>query len=200
MSGAGFDVREAVLRKLRVDIGLLSSNSPTEDISGIVERIAAADLDEITVERLLETIKAQTNTKIDPLRKTFARAQDRLRSEHDDTELAAFLAEFNVQFAVVNEGGKAWVMSWKYDPALERKHLERMSFRSFEELYANRKDRNGQPLAEKWLGHASRRQYLGALCSTPAATRMKATGTSGKALRLNRRRAIGARCSRMLSM
>jgi len=168
MSGAGFDVREAVLRKLRVDIGLLNRDSPIEEISGIVQRIAASDLDEISVERLLETIKAQTNTKLDPLRKTFAKAKDRLRSDHDDTEVAAFLAEFNAQYAVVNEGGKAWVMSWKYDPVLKRKHLERISFRSFEELYANQKDGNGESIAQKWLEHPSRRQYLGGITFDPS--------------------------------
>src|ERR1051325_6940654 len=110
MSGTtDFDVREAVLRKLRVDIGLLSSSSPTEDISDIVHRIAASDLDEIIIERLFETIKAQTNTNIGPLRKVFEKAKDQHRPKHDDSDVVAFLAEFNDQFAVVNEGGKAWV-------------------------------------------------------------------------------------------
>jgi len=168
MSSAGFDVREAVLRKLRFDIGLLTRDSPSGDIWAIVDRIAASDLDEITVERLFETIKAQTNTKLDPLRKAFAKAKLRLCSEHDDSEVTAFLAEFNDQFAVVNEGGKAWVMSWKYDPALKRKHLERMSFRSFEELYGNRKNGNGDSLAQKWLEHLSRRQYLGGVTFDPS--------------------------------
>jgi D5 N terminal like len=64
--------REEALRALRIDIGRLNDGSGPEAINAIVDRIAACNLDEIARERLLATIKAQTNISIRTLRRQFA--------------------------------------------------------------------------------------------------------------------------------
>jgi hypothetical protein len=55
--------REEALRQLRLDIGQLNDASTEDDIAVIIERIASRnDLDPLTHERLLQTIKEQIKT------------------------------------------------------------------------------------------------------------------------------------------
>lgn len=68
-------VREAMLRKLRIDIGRLDRESIPEDISSVIDRIVASDLDEITADWLLSTIKQQTGSATGLLRKQLNKAQ-----------------------------------------------------------------------------------------------------------------------------
>jgi len=55
-------VRDALLRQLRIDIGRFGQNTDAKDISAVMDRIVAADLDEITVDRLIRTVKQQTGS------------------------------------------------------------------------------------------------------------------------------------------
>src|SRR5689334_17834805 len=61
-------VKEAVLRKLRLDIGKLDRDSSPDTIVEIIKRIADCGLDTLNVDRLLHTIKGQTSTSIRVLR------------------------------------------------------------------------------------------------------------------------------------
>jgi hypothetical protein len=150
-------LREAMLRQLRISIGRLDNDSNPEEISAIIDRIAAADLDEITTERLLKTINLQSGTTIGTLRKQLNNA--RAQRGDDDEQISGVIAEFNRQFAVVNEAGKPWVVRWHYDFSLKREVLERSSFYDFKNLYLNRQI-NGQTVGVFWLKHPDRRQYL----------------------------------------
>src|SRR3954453_1785326 len=67
-------VKDAVLRNLRVDIGKLDSDTDADVIAEIIGRIADCGLDEISRERLLQTIKQQTRTALGVLRKQLAEA------------------------------------------------------------------------------------------------------------------------------
>ena len=57
-------VKDAILRKLRLDIGKLDSDSDADVIGEIIGRIAGCGLDGIARERLLQTIKQQTRTAL----------------------------------------------------------------------------------------------------------------------------------------
>jgi hypothetical protein len=73
--------REEWLRLLRLDIGQLSDASSEDDIAAIINRIAGRnDLDQLTRERLLATIKAQCKTGIETLRRQLAAS----RKQHGD--------------------------------------------------------------------------------------------------------------------
>jgi hypothetical protein len=74
------DEREEWLRQLRVDMGQLSDISTDDDVSGIINRIAArGDLDELTRESLLQTIRKQVKTApISALRKQLNASRRRL--------------------------------------------------------------------------------------------------------------------------
>jgi predicted P-loop ATPase len=55
--------RVEALRQLRLDIGQLNDTSADEEVAAIIDRIASRnDLDELTRDRLLRTIKEQTKT------------------------------------------------------------------------------------------------------------------------------------------
>src|SRR4051794_2679319 len=67
-------VKDAILRKLRLDIGKLDGDSDVDAISEIIGRIAVCSLDGIARERLLQTIKQQTRTALSILRKQLTEA------------------------------------------------------------------------------------------------------------------------------
>lgn len=67
-------VKDAILRKLRLDIGLLDSNSDPDRIAEIIGRIADCDLDDIHREELLLRIKGQAGTTLGALRRQLAKA------------------------------------------------------------------------------------------------------------------------------
>jgi len=89
----------------------------------------ADDIDNIV--RLEEARAKRRSSSIDPAMLT------QICSE-SQAELGALIAEFNRIYAVVNEGGKAWVFRWSYHPALKREVLERIRFNDFLRLYENR--------------------------------------------------------------
>src|SRR3954464_10172949 len=67
-------VKAAALRKLRLDIGKLDSDTDADVISEIIGRIARGGLDGIIRERLLQTIKQPAGTSMGALRKQLADA------------------------------------------------------------------------------------------------------------------------------
>lgn len=122
------------------------------------------------------------------------RRDKRWRSRYDDIERCAegiyskedtkidagierVLAEFNARYMVVNESGRAVVYEHRFDQALNRLHFEAMQFEDLRRLYLNRRIEVGtrgngksiyKTVAECWLEHARRRQYLGGLIFDPS--------------------------------
>jgi len=99
--------------------------------------------------------------------------------------VAALVAEFNAQFMVVSEAGKAVIYAPAEDPILHRRYFDRLGFDDLRRLYLNRRievgrDDNGNPImrpvADVWLHHAERRQFIRGVtfdpsgCSTPDGT------------------------------
>lgn len=83
------------------------------------------------------------------------------------SELEKLIDEFNAQYAVVNEAGKALVYEQQKDTIIGRNVLIRITFPDFKRLYQNRlitvKTENGsitKSAAEWWLNSPQRRQYL----------------------------------------
>jgi hypothetical protein len=96
----------------------------------------------------------------------------------------AKLTRLNSQYFVINEAGKVWVAEWRSDPTFDnRVTLDRFTFADFRKLYLNRFIKAGvgkakgtknapvtiasQNLAEWWLHHPARRQYLGGVVFDP---------------------------------
>jgi hypothetical protein len=84
------------------------------------------------------------------------------------TQCEEILKKFNADFAIVNEGGKAWIFAERYDEMLDRHFYERMRPESFMLLFGPRKvctrvDDTGkahfQSVARWWLQHPERREY-----------------------------------------
>src|SRR5215472_9313421 len=123
----GFDadaaIGDLVLRKLRLDIGALDRASDPAAITKIIDRLARSSLDAVQIDRLLQTIKTQTGTPLRALRQQLAVAQLRSKS-FDDGTLAPRIEALNQEYFVLNEGGKAWVARYRYDPALGRDMFE----------------------------------------------------------------------------
>jgi hypothetical protein len=105
-----------------------------------------------------------------------------LKKLRDDSQaaLAALIDRFNEQYAVVNEGGKIWVFRWGFDPALNRKVLERIKVSDFRLMFENEdlavfaenpRTKEGitttKSVAQWWLKHKRRRQYLGGVTFNP---------------------------------
>jgi hypothetical protein len=89
----------------------------------------------------------------------------------------ALIAEFNAKYAVVNEAGKAIIFQKAYDTRLHREYFVRTSFDDLRRLYLNRRiqvgeDEDGKPVtkpvAEVWLYHPRRRQFVGGVVFDPS--------------------------------
>jgi len=97
------------------------------------------------------------------------------RLQEVKAESAAKLAELNNRYAVVNEAGKVFVFQWRLDPVLGREVLDRIAFDDFKRMFLNRSieivNKKGEiesrNLAEWWLRHPRRRQFLGGVTFDP---------------------------------
>src|SRR5258708_33251583 len=98
-------LRDAALRELRLGVGRCGPDTPADDITAILRNIVAAGIDEITIDRLLKSLAAQTHDSIGALRKRFAGEQKALRrATSASAEAQAKLVDaFNETFAVVND-------------------------------------------------------------------------------------------------
>ena len=85
--------------------------------------------------------------------------------------------DLNAKFMVVKEGGKAVILNPGYDPILRRRHYDRLTPADFRLLYMNKtivvgvdKKRNPvtEPIANVWLKHPDRRQYIGGVVFDPS--------------------------------
>ena len=92
-------------------------------------------------------------------------------------DVAKLIADFNGNYAVVNEGGKAMVFNRSYDPVLRRHHFIRIAFDDFRRLYLNvtvqvATDADGKavkkPAADVWLRHPDRKQFIGGVVFDPS--------------------------------
>jgi hypothetical protein len=99
-------------------------------------------------------------------------AREKARKERD-----AALAEFNNRYAVVNDGGAALIFSDEVDQVLRRRVYRRMTTGALKVLYLNRKvctritddgQRTNKCVADYWLNHESRRQYIGGVTFDPS--------------------------------
>jgi len=90
-------------------------------------------------------------------------------------KLAGVIDRFNLQYAVVNEAGKAVVYEPTMDPVLKRKVLTRISFPDLQKFYQNELITVVLPdgssvtksAAKWWLDSQHRRQYLGGVVFDP---------------------------------
>jgi hypothetical protein len=133
-----------------------------------------------------KTAKAKPTTQAPP-RKRKAKAQGNGQQQHQAAATAPgttldpigdVMREFNAEFMVVNEGGKAMIYAPHLDPILKRIVYDRMTRRSLEELYANHFvtiiNDKGKPVrrnaAALWWRHPDRRQYKKGVVFDPANT------------------------------
>lgn len=91
--------------------------------------------------------------------------------------VASIVAEFNELFMVVNEAGKAVIYAPAEDPILHRRYHDRLGFGDLRQLYMNRKVEVGKddkgnpilkPVAEVWLHHSERRQFIRGVTFDPS--------------------------------
>jgi hypothetical protein len=95
---------------------------------------------------------------------------------------ADVLAEFNKRYMVVNEAGKAVIYEPAYDPLLNRQYYIRLTFADLRRLYQNRRvcvgSDGGEPVlikvADVWLSHPCRRQYIGGIVFDPSRQHVRA--------------------------
>jgi len=105
-------------------------------------------------------------------KRTLDRKLKKVRRVNPDSEHHADLVKaFNVQYAVVNEAGKAMVYERVRDPMLNRYVLLRSRFDDFKKFYQNQSveisDGKRKTVGEFWLDHPNRRQYLGGVVFDP---------------------------------
>jgi hypothetical protein len=91
--------------------------------------------------------------------------------------IADLVTEFNRRYFVVNEAGKTVVYEPVFNPMLKRNGFVRFQFADFRKLYMNRQICVGvdekkrpvlKPVADVWLTHPDRRQYLGGIIFDPS--------------------------------
>lgn len=99
-------------------------------------------------------------------------SRGRAKSERD-----AVLDEFNKKYAVVNDGGSALIFFDDMDHALKRKVYRRMTAGTLKTLYLNRRvctritdegERTYKCVADYWLTHEKRRQFIGGVTFDPS--------------------------------
>jgi hypothetical protein len=104
-------------------------------------------------------------------------ARSVLRShEPSPGAVGTIVDEFNRKYMVVNEVGKAVVYVPAYDPILQRRRFDRITFDDLKRLYMNRtvvgRDAKGNPIlkdvATIWLEHPDRRQYIDGVIFDPS--------------------------------
>jgi hypothetical protein len=103
-------------------------------------------------------------------------------SANDSTDratqtVASVVAEFNARYMVVFEAGKAVIYASARDSLLNRSYFDRMSAADLRLLYLNRsafvgRDKKGgpihRPVADVWLGHKDRQQFIGGVIFDPS--------------------------------
>jgi hypothetical protein len=96
--------------------------------------------------------------------------------EADATDTAAeCIATLNRQYAVINEAGKVLVYKQVFDAMLGRQRYDRLSFNDFRNLFMNEriaikvgKKIAYRNIAELWLGHKDRRQFVNGIVFDPS--------------------------------
>lgn len=133
------------------------------DLGGEIARVRA----KTAANRKLRGKPARYDDEVSP----HELAAERARSQRRLKEL---IADFNRRYAVVNESGKVWVFQWRLDPVLKREVLDRISFADFRRMYENRRlsvitdeGKVNKTLADWWLAHPARRQYLAGVTFDP---------------------------------
>jgi len=122
-----------------------------------------------------EHCRAQSNPRQYAQRQA-AKAREKI--EESDDELSKLIERFNRQYAVVNEAGKAVIYERVKDPVLDRFVIVRFAFIDFQRFYMNKRlsiefPGPGRPkvitktLADWWLDHEQRREYLGGVVFDP---------------------------------
>ena len=114
---------------------------------------------------------------------------DELPPEPDEAECTAEpddpIERLNLNYMVVNEGGKAMVYSPRKDPVLKRRFYDRSTFTDFKNLFMNQYvafasasasgDIKRKPLGQAWLTSPKRRQYTRGIVFDPTGARTSGT-------------------------
>ncbi len=112
-----------------------------------------------------------------------AQAPELPADDDHKARMAALVARFNKRYRVVNEGGKALIFQPGYDPALKRRHFDRMTVSDLRTLYMNERIQVGitekgdpvmKPVADLWLRHPDRLQYIHGVVFDPTNARATA--------------------------
>ncbi|MCB8877599.1 primase-helicase family protein [Acidisoma silvae] len=100
-----------------------------------------------------------------------------------DAETLAVVKRLNKKYSLVNEGGKAVIFQTAYDPLLKRRRIDRLSSRDLQTLYLNEKVETGvddqkrpvyKTVANIWLNHPERRQFIDGVTFDPTTTKSEA--------------------------
>jgi hypothetical protein len=98
-------------------------------------------------------------------------------ADKEDDPVSALVQHFNTQFMVVSEAGKAVLYAPAEDPILHRRYFDRLGFTDLRQLYLNQRievgrDKQGnlimQQVAEVWLRHLNRRQFIRGVMFDPS--------------------------------
>lgn len=96
-------------------------------------------------------------------------AELRKKRKEAKAEREAVIKEFNSRYAVVREGGSAFVFDDCYDAVLKRQYYDRVKPSAMGVLYASRSvttriddegKRHTQPVWKYWMGHKDRRTFI----------------------------------------
>ena len=99
-----------------------------------------------------------------------------------EAEISAVVKRLNKKYAMVNEGGKAVIFQNGFDPVLKRSRIDRLTTRDLLTLYMNEKIQTGvddqkrpvfKTVANIWLNHPERRQFIEGVTFDPTTTRSK---------------------------
>jgi hypothetical protein len=92
-------------------------------------------------------------------------------------KISDLIALFNTRYMVVNEDGKAMIYEPAHDTRINRRYHLRISFDDLKKFHLNRRMEIGRnkkgeaivrTLADIWLAHPNRREYLGGVIFDPS--------------------------------
>ena len=144
-------------------------------------KAAAAELGGIrlnTLDKMVEEIRLARASAAAAAAAAAQRKQPPSEPPEDTAEVKALIAEFNALYFVVNLNGQAAIYAPKHDPDQNRRFYERIEFDALAKLYLNRavltgyNEKTGTPIykrvAQVWLQHSKRRQYIGGIVFDPS--------------------------------
>ncbi len=119
------------------------------------------------------------DTEVKRARKSLMASEAKESMDADTAAITDAVVEMNAKYILANEAGKAVILKPGYDMALHRRYYDRLTTRDLQTLYLNDRievgaDDNGRPIvrsvADVWLRHRDRRQYIEGVVFDPSTT------------------------------